>query len=99
MFHKIVIVSKPDLARTFACLVERMPASLFIFTTYQFDLTYCKGGLRDEIAMETVRRLAAEVARGLSETHPKLRKTVVSKLALAVGAMIEGPTAEYGGVG
>jgi hypothetical protein len=42
--------------------------------------------------MGTVRRLAAEVARGLSEAHPKLRKTVVSKLALAVGAMIEART-------
>ena len=51
-----------------------------------------KGGLRDEIAMGPVWRLAAEVARGLSEAHPKLRKTVVSKLALVVGAMIEART-------
>ncbi len=42
--------------------------------------------------MGTVKRLAEEVERGLRETHPKLRKTVVSKLSLAVGAMIEGQT-------
>lgn len=42
--------------------------------------------------MSTVKRLAEEVARGLDEIHPKLRKTVVSKLALAVGAMLEGQT-------
>jgi len=38
----------------------------------------------------TIKRLAEEVKRGLRETHPGLRKTVVSKLALGVGAMIEG---------
>ena len=42
--------------------------------------------------MSTVKRLAEEVARGLDAIHPKLRKTVVSKLALAVGAMREGQT-------
>ena len=42
--------------------------------------------------MGTVKRLAEEVERGLREIHPKLRKTVVSKLSLAVGAMIEGRT-------
>jgi hypothetical protein len=42
--------------------------------------------------MGTVKRLAEEVERGLRGTHPELRKTVVSKLALAVGAMIEGQT-------
>ncbi len=42
--------------------------------------------------MGTVKRLAEEVKRGLDETHPELRKAVVSKLALAVGAMIEGRT-------
>lgn len=42
--------------------------------------------------MSTVKLLAEEVARGLRETHPRLRKTVVGKLALAVGAMIEGQT-------
>ncbi len=42
--------------------------------------------------MGTIRRLAEEVERGLREIHPKLRKTVVSKLSLAVGAMIEGQT-------
>jgi len=42
--------------------------------------------------MGTVKKLAEAVARGLRETHPELRKTVVSKLALAVGAMIEGQT-------
>lgn len=42
--------------------------------------------------MGTVKRLAEEVERGLWNLHPKLRKTVVSKLSLAVGAMIEGQT-------
>lgn len=42
--------------------------------------------------MGAVQRLAAEVARGLSEAHPKLRKTVVRKVSLAVGAMIEART-------
>ncbi|AFL72513.1 transposase [Thiocystis violascens] len=42
--------------------------------------------------MGSVKRLADEVACGLREVHPRLRKTVVSKLALAVGAMIEGQT-------
>ena len=40
--------------------------------------------------MGTVRRLAEEVERGLGETHPGLRKTVIKKLALAVGTMLEG---------
>jgi hypothetical protein len=39
--------------------------------------------------MGTVKRLAAEVERGLGETHPGLRKTLKGKLALAVGAMKE----------
>jgi len=39
--------------------------------------------------MGTVRRLAEEVGRGLKAALPRLRKTVVRKLALAVGAMIE----------
>ena len=43
--------------------------------------------------MGTVRRLAMEVGLGLKAALPKLRKkTVVSKVALAVGAMIEGQT-------
>jgi hypothetical protein len=42
--------------------------------------------------MGTVKRLAEEVERGLREMHPELRKMVVSKLSLAVGAMIEGQT-------
>lgn len=42
--------------------------------------------------MGTVKKLAEEVQRGLDEIHPKLRKTVRSKLALAVGAMLEGRT-------
>lgn len=42
--------------------------------------------------MGTVRKLAEEVERGLGKAHPGLRKTVVKKLALAVGAMIEGQT-------
>lgn len=43
-------------------------------------------------SMNTVKRLAEEVERGLRDVHPELRKTVVRKLALAVGAMIEGRT-------
>ncbi len=42
--------------------------------------------------MGTVRKLAEEVKRGLDAAHPRLRKTVIKKLALAVGAMIEGQT-------
>ena len=42
--------------------------------------------------MGTIRKLADEVEKGLGEAHPRLRKTVVKKLALAVGAMIEGQT-------
>lgn len=43
--------------------------------------------------MGSVEKLAEEVQRGLKETLPELRKTVVDKLALAVGAMLEGKTA------
>ena len=39
--------------------------------------------------MGTVRRLAEEVGRGLKAALPTLRKTVVDKVALAVGLMIE----------
>ncbi len=39
--------------------------------------------------MGTVKRLAEEVERGLKDALPKLRKTVVKKLSLAVGAMLE----------
>lgn len=42
--------------------------------------------------MGTVKQLADEVERGLTVALPGLRKTVVSKLSLAVGAMIEGQT-------
>lgn len=42
--------------------------------------------------MGTVRRLADEVEQGLGEAHPRRRKTVLTKLALAVGAMIDGRT-------
>lgn len=42
--------------------------------------------------MGTVRRLAEEVARGLNTALPKLRKTVITKLALAVGAVLEAQT-------
>ena len=42
--------------------------------------------------MGTVKKLAEEVERGLAGALPGLRKTVVRKLALAVGAMIEGQT-------
>ncbi|MDS4029416.1 MAG: hypothetical protein RKO66_05025 [Candidatus Contendobacter sp.] len=36
-----------------------------------------------------VRRLAAEMERRLRKAHPTPRKMVATKLALAVGAMIE----------
>jgi hypothetical protein len=39
--------------------------------------------------MGSVKRLAEEVERGLKEVLPTLRKTVVKKLSLAVGAMLE----------
>lgn len=42
--------------------------------------------------MGTVIKLADEVERGLGAALPGLRKTVARKLALAVGAMIEGQT-------
>ena len=42
--------------------------------------------------MSTVKKLAEEVQRGLAGAPPQLRKTVLKKLALAVGAMIEGQT-------
>ena len=42
--------------------------------------------------MGSVKKLAEEVERGLVEAGLKLRKTVVNKLALAVGAMLEGQT-------
>lgn len=42
--------------------------------------------------MGTVRKLAEAVELGLIAAHPRLRKTVVKKLSLAVGAMIEGQT-------
>ena len=42
--------------------------------------------------MATARRLAEAVARGLRTALPRLRKTVVDKVALAVGAMIERQT-------
>ncbi len=36
--------------------------------------------------MGTVRQWATEIEEGLRAAHPTLRKTVVTKLALAVGA-------------
>ncbi len=42
--------------------------------------------------MGTVQKLAAKVKEGLQAAHPKLRQTVINKLALAVGAMIEART-------
>ena len=42
--------------------------------------------------MGTVKKLADEVERGLAAALPGLRKTVVGKLSLVVGAMIEGQT-------
>lgn len=48
--------------------------------------------------MGTVKPLAEAVERGLTAALPGLRKTVVSKLSLAVGAML-GADAEHGGIG
>ena len=42
--------------------------------------------------MGTVQSLAEKVKEGLQAAHPKLRKTVINKRALAVGAMLEAPT-------
>src|SRR5512143_4134015 len=42
--------------------------------------------------MGTVQKLAEKVKQGLQAAHPKLRQTVINKLALAVGAMIESQT-------
>src|SRR5512134_1527928 len=42
--------------------------------------------------MGTVQQLAEKVKEGLQAVHPKLRKTVLNKLALAVGAMLEAQT-------
>ena len=39
--------------------------------------------------MGTVRQLATEIEEGLRAAHPTLGKTVVTKLALAVGAILE----------
>lgn len=49
--------------------------------------------------MSTIRQLATEIEAGLRAAHPTLRKTVIIKLALAVGAVLEARTAEYGGAG
>src|SRR5512134_3978460 len=43
--------------------------------------------------MGTVQKLAERVKEGLQAAHPKLRQTVINKLALAVGAMLEAQTA------
>ena len=42
--------------------------------------------------MGTVQQLATKVKGGLQTAHPKLRQTVINKLALAVGAMLEAQT-------
>jgi hypothetical protein len=42
--------------------------------------------------MGPVQKLAEKVKEGLQIAHPKVRKTVINKLALAVGAMIESQT-------
>jgi hypothetical protein len=42
--------------------------------------------------MGTVRQWATEIEQGLREAHPTLRKTVVTKVALAVGAILEAQT-------
>ncbi|MCP4934580.1 MAG: hypothetical protein GY927_10350 [bacterium] len=43
--------------------------------------------------MSSVKKLSETVAVGLTETLPRLRKTVVSKLSLAVAAVLEVRTA------
>ena len=48
--------------------------------------------------MGTVKKLAEEVRRGLAGVLPQLRKTVVKKLALAVGATIGGQTPNTAGL-
>lgn len=42
--------------------------------------------------MGTVRQLAIEVEAGLRAAHPTLRKTVITKLALAVAAVLHAQT-------
>ena len=42
--------------------------------------------------MSTIWRLASEIEEGLRAAHPNLRKTVITKLALAVGAVLEAQT-------
>ena len=42
--------------------------------------------------MGTVRQLAITIEEGLRAALPTLRKTVVTKLALAVGALLEAQT-------
>jgi hypothetical protein len=42
--------------------------------------------------MGTVQKLAETVKAGLQTALPKLRKTVINKLVLAVGAMLEAKT-------
>src|SRR5512144_2953180 len=42
--------------------------------------------------MGTVQKLAERAKEGLQAAHPKLRQTVITKLALAVGAMLEAQT-------
>ena len=42
--------------------------------------------------MSTIRRLASEIEEGLRAAHPNLRKTVITKLALAVGAVLAAQT-------
>ena len=39
--------------------------------------------------MSTILTMAEEIGRGLRQALPKVRQTVVRKLALAVGAMVE----------
>jgi hypothetical protein len=64
-----------------------------LLITYQFCVDCCaKVIISGTESMGTVKTLAEEVERGLKQAHPKLRKTVLTKLALAVGAMMEGQT-------
>ena len=42
--------------------------------------------------MGTVRQLVTAIEPGLRAAHPTLRKTVVTKWALAVGALLEAQT-------
>ncbi len=48
--------------------------------------------MRNKRTMGTIQKMAEEIGRGLRQALPNARQTVVRKLALAVGAMIEART-------